>query len=168
MEKKIDGASSCEGEGVGVLFVETGDEYVILFSYRLQWEIDYTNNVCEYEALVLGLEATRKLKIEHLLVYGDAELIVKQIKKQYQSKNPRLRSYRNCAWNLIENFFSSFNIHYISRMENQQTNSLSKATVNFVPSIVLKLKYHIEMRHRPSIPNNVQHWKFFEDDKQIK
>jgi hypothetical protein len=51
----LDGASSCEGEGDGVLFVAPGDEYYIPFSYRLQWDIDYTNNVCEYEALVLGL-----------------------------------------------------------------------------------------------------------------
>jgi ribonuclease HI len=47
----------------------------------LQWEIDYTNNVCEYEALVLELEAARKLKIENIIVYGDVELIVKQIKQ---------------------------------------------------------------------------------------
>jgi hypothetical protein len=77
----FDGASSCEGEGVGVLFVAPRDEFIIPFSYRLQWDIDYTNNVCEYEALVLGLEAARKLKIENLIVYGDAELIVKQIKQ---------------------------------------------------------------------------------------
>jgi ribonuclease HI len=73
----FDGASSCEGAGARVLFVAPGDEYAIPFSYRLQWEVDYTNNVCEFEALVLGLEATRKLKIEHLIVYGDVELIVK-------------------------------------------------------------------------------------------
>jgi hypothetical protein len=78
----FDGVSSCEGAGAGVLFVAPGDEYVIPFSYRLQWEIDYTNNVCEYEALVLGLEADGKLEIEHLIVYGDVELIVKQIKQQ--------------------------------------------------------------------------------------
>jgi ribonuclease HI len=75
------GASSCEREGEGVLFVSPEDEYVIPFSYRLQWDIDYTNNVCEYEALVLGLEAARKLKIDNLIVYGDAKLILKQIKK---------------------------------------------------------------------------------------
>jgi ribonuclease HI len=115
----FDGASSWEGAGVGVLFFSPGYEYVIPFSYRLQWEIDYTNNVFEYEALVFGLEAARKQKIENLIVYGDAELIVKQIMQQYQEKHPRLRSYRNCAWDLIENFFSSFNIHNIPRMENQ-------------------------------------------------
>ena len=91
----FDGASSYEGAGAGVLFVAPGDEYVIPFSYRLQWDVDYTNNVCEYEALVLGLEVARKLKIEHLIVYGDVEFIVKQIKQKYQAKNSRLRSYRN-------------------------------------------------------------------------
>jgi hypothetical protein len=73
----FDGASSWEGAGVGVLFLAPGDEFIIPFSYRLQWDIDYTNNVYKYEALVLGLEAARKLKIENLIVYGDAKLIVK-------------------------------------------------------------------------------------------
>jgi hypothetical protein len=38
----------------------------------------------------------------------------------------------------------------------------------FVPPTFLKLKYHIEMRHKPSIPNNVQHWQVFEDDEKIR
>jgi len=103
----FDGASSCEGTGAGVLFVTPENEFVIPFSYKLQWDIDYTNNVCEYEALVLGLEAAGKMNIKNLEVYGDEELIVKQINWQYQAKHPRLRSYRKCAWDLIENFFSS-------------------------------------------------------------
>jgi ribonuclease HI len=73
--KKNDGASSWEGATVGVFFVAPGDEFIIPFSYRLQWDIDYTNNACEYEALILGLEAARKLKIENLIVYDDVELI---------------------------------------------------------------------------------------------
>jgi ribonuclease HI len=73
----FDGASSWEGVGAGVLFVAPNDEYYITFSYRLKFHIDYTNNVCEYEALILGLEAARKLKIQHLILYGDVELIVK-------------------------------------------------------------------------------------------
>lgn len=164
----FDGASSCEEAGAGVLFMAPGDEYVVPFSYKLQWNVNYTNNVCEYEALVLGLEVARKLKIEHLIVYGDAKLIVKQIKQRYQVKHPRLRSYRNCSWDLIENLFSSFNIHSISRMQNQQVDSLAKVVATFIPPTVLKLKYHIEMRHRPSIMNNIKHWQGFEDDEQIK
>jgi hypothetical protein len=45
---------------------------------------------------------------------------------------------------------------------------LSKAASTFSPPTSFKLKYHIEVRHRPSILNNIQHWQVFEDDKQIK
>jgi ribonuclease HI len=86
----FDGASSSEGVGVGVLLVAPGGKFVVPFSYRLQWDIYYTNNICEYEALILGLEAAKKLNINNLEVYGDAELIVKQINRQYLAKHPRL------------------------------------------------------------------------------
>jgi len=106
----------------------------------LQFDIDYTNNVCEYEALILGLEATRKLKKKHLIVYGDVELIVKHFRQLYQAKHPKMRSYRNCSWDLIENFFLSFNIHDIPRFHNQQADSLAKFSATFIPPTVLKLK----------------------------
>ena len=73
----FDGASSYFGARAGVLLLAPGDKFVIPFSYRLQWDIDHTNNVCEYEALVLGLEAARRMKIKNLEVFGDAELIMK-------------------------------------------------------------------------------------------
>jgi hypothetical protein len=73
----FDSASSYLGAGAGVIFVAPDNQFIIPFSYRLQWNIDHTNNVCEYEALVLGLEATRRMKIKNLEVFGDAELIVK-------------------------------------------------------------------------------------------
>ena len=31
-----------------------------------------------------------------------------------------------------------------------------------------KLKYDVEVKYRPSIPDNVKHWKVFEDDIEIK
>jgi len=113
------GTSSYLGTGAGVLLVALDNQFVIPFSYRLHWNVDHTNNVCEYEALVLGLEAARRMKIKNLKIFGDAELIVKQVNRQYQAKHPRLRSYRNCVWDLIENFFSFVKIHYIPRTENQ-------------------------------------------------
>jgi ribonuclease HI len=68
-KKKIDGASSYLGAGVGVLLIAPDDQFIIPFSYRIQWYIDCTNNVCEYEALVLGLEAARKMKIKNIEVF---------------------------------------------------------------------------------------------------
>ena len=68
----------------------------------------------------------------------------------------------------MENFFSSINIHFIPHVENLQADSLAKAASTFAPPTAFKLKYHIEVRHRPSILNNIQHWKVFEDDEQIR
>jgi hypothetical protein len=78
----FDDASSFLGVGAGALLVAPNDQFVIPFSYRLQWNVDYTNNVCEYEALVLGLEAAKRMKIKNLEVFGDTELIIKQVNRQ--------------------------------------------------------------------------------------
>jgi hypothetical protein len=68
----------------------------------------------------------------------------------------------------MEKLFSLVKVHFIPRVENQQVDSLDKEASTFVPPTTFKLKYHIEVRHRPSIPNNIQHWQVFEDDEQIK
>jgi ribonuclease HI len=164
----FDGASSYLGAGAGVLLIAPDDQFVIPFSYMLQWYIDCTNNVCEYEALVLGLEAAKKMKIKNIEVFGDAELIIKQVNRQYQAKHPRLRTYRNCVWDLVENLFTSVNFHFVPRSKNQQADALAKAASTFDPPTYFNLKYHIQMRHRPSIPDNVQHWQVFEDDEQLR
>jgi ribonuclease HI len=74
-----------------------------------------TNNVFEYEALILGLEETRKMKITKLVEFGDSELVVQQIKGYYQIRHPRMREYINQVWDLIDIFYESFNITVVSR-----------------------------------------------------
>jgi hypothetical protein len=69
---------------------------------------------------------------------------------------------------LFEIFFLSFNIRVIPRLHNQQADLLAKLENTFIPPIVLKLKYHIEMRNEPSILDNVHYRHIFEDDEQIK
>jgi hypothetical protein len=101
----FDGASSKEGAGAGVIFVSPTQETISL-SYKLEFET--TNNVVEYEALVLGLRAEKDMGIEELSVFGDAELIVHPIKNSYQTKHLRLRFYRNEVWDLVDSFFLCF------------------------------------------------------------
>jgi ribonuclease HI len=62
-------------------------------SYKLEFEA--TNNVVEYEALILGLEAVIKMQITKLVVFGDSEMVVQQIKGSYQTRHPRMRPDRN-------------------------------------------------------------------------
>jgi ribonuclease HI len=159
------GASSKEGVGAGVVFISPTQE-IISLSYKLEFET--TNNVAEYEALVLGLRATKDMMIEELAVFVDAELIVHQAKNMYQAKHPKLRTYRNEVWHLVDNFFSYFNISFVPREENTMEDFLVVSASNFIVPFPPKLKYDVEVKYRPSIPNNVKHWKVFEDDLEIK
>ena len=111
----FDGAYSREGAGAGVFFVSPTQETISL-SYKLEFET--TNNVAEYEALVLGLRAAKEMGIKEMTVFGDAELIIQQVKNVYQAKNSWLGNYRNEVWDLVDNFFLAFNISYIPREKN--------------------------------------------------
>ena len=48
----------------------------------------------EYEALVVGLKAAKNLGMKRLKVFGDSELVIKQIEGAYRVKNPSLFAYR--------------------------------------------------------------------------
>jgi ribonuclease HI len=161
----FDRASSRESDGAGVFFVSPAQETISL-SYKLEFET--TNNVAEYEALVLGLRAAKEMGIQEVAVFGDAELIVQQIRNAYQAKHPRLKSYRNELWDLIDSFFSAFNISFVPREKNTVADSLATSARNFKVPLPPKFRYDVEVKYRPSIPNNVKHWKVFEDDLEIK
>jgi ribonuclease HI len=161
----FDGASSSEGVGAGVVFMSPSQETISL-SYKLEFET--TNNVAEYEALVLGMRAANEMGIKDIEVFGDAELIIQQVINAYRAKNPRLRNYRNEVWDLIDNFFLDFNISFISRGENTSADSLAVSASFLKVPLSPMVKYDVEIKYRPSVPDNVKHWKVFEDDLEIE
>ena len=94
----FDGASSKEGSGPSVVLISPTQQKVTI-SYILQFST--TNNTTEYEALVLGMKATKDLRAEQLITFGDSELVIKQVRNNYQVKNSKLKNYRNEVWDLI-------------------------------------------------------------------
>jgi ribonuclease HI len=95
--------------------------------------------VAEFEAIILGLRAAKDMKIEEISVFGDVELIFHQVRNIYQDKNPRLRSYRNEVWHLIDNFFL-LNISFIPREENIMVDSMAALARNFRVTLPPKLR----------------------------
>jgi len=73
---RFDGSRCRQGSGAGVeLISPTGSSF--LTSQRLQFPC--TNNVAEYEALVQGLLLALQKKVRVVQVFGDSELVVKQV-----------------------------------------------------------------------------------------
>jgi len=161
----FDGACSKEGASAGVFFVSPSQETASL-SYKM--EFDATNNMEEYEALVLGMRAAKEMGIKEIAIFGDAELIIQQVRNAYRANNPQLRNYKNEVWDLIDNFFVAFNISFIPREENASANSLVVSASLLEVPLLPMVKSDVEIKYRPSMPNNVKHWKVFEDDLEIK
>ena len=69
----FDGAYSREGKGARMVIVSPEGK-VFNFAFRLEFEA--TNNVAEYEALLLGIEIAKDMGIKLLNIKGDSDLIV--------------------------------------------------------------------------------------------
>jgi ribonuclease HI len=98
---RFDGAVSREGAGAGV-WINPPDwlQNCALISLAF----DCTNNMAEYEALVLGLKDLKEMGAKKIVVHGDSELIINQVKGIYQAKHPRLRAYRIQCLTCLKNF----------------------------------------------------------------
>lgn len=87
----FDGSYTNHGSGVGILFI-TPQGDVIPKSFRINFPC--TNNMAEYEALLIGLRKVVQWKIQELQVYGDSQLIVNQVNDDYNTKDEKLMPYK--------------------------------------------------------------------------
>ena len=60
--------------------------------------------MAKYESLFLGLEILKWLGPQKILVCGDSELVIKQVEGTYQTKDVRMRAYKNRIMEMLENF----------------------------------------------------------------
>ena len=63
-----------------------------------------TNNVAEYRALISALEKAKELGAKRILIRGDSELIIKQMRGEYRVKNADLRELYDEAQFLLHQF----------------------------------------------------------------
>ena len=155
------GSTGREGEGSGIWITSPSDEGK-LYSYKLNF--DCTNNMAEYESLILGLEFLKRMNAQNIYVFGDSELVIKQVEGVYQTKDIRMRAYRNLFLDMLENF-QAYSFIVKTRDQNSIADSLAVSASLFIIPIHSTEKYQVEVHHRPAIPENITHWQVFEDDQ---
>jgi ribonuclease HI len=160
----FDGSKSQEGSGAGCILIDPKGKQNFL-SCRLEFEC--TNNTVEYEALVQGLKKAIDLNIKELKVFGDSEIIVRQVKNTIHCNSPHLRNYQQEVHRLIDNF-EAFNITVVPRTKNTLVDSLATAASILSPLEDYEAsRFAVELLYKPSVPNNISNWKVFEGDEQI-
>ena len=87
-----------------------------------------TNNQAEYHGLILGLQTAIKQNIPLIKVYGDSQLIIKQMNGEYTVKSPLLLPLHQEA-KMLEPFFVSITYDHIYRIENTRADELSNLAI---------------------------------------
>ncbi len=83
-----------------------------------------TNNQAEYEALVQALRVARDYGFDTVELRGDSELIVKQVRGEYDTNDPELREYRVTVHELLREF-DDWSLTHVPREINERADELA-------------------------------------------
>ena len=64
-----------------------------ILKYAVRLQFSATNNEVEYEALLTGLSLANALGAKNLIVQVDSQLIIGQVKGDYEAKEERMQKY---------------------------------------------------------------------------
>ncbi|XP_052489841.1 uncharacterized protein LOC128042514 [Gossypium raimondii] len=82
------------------------------------------DHVWKYEAYIMGIRVAIELKIKVLKVYGDSALVIDQLKGEWDTKDPKLISYRKMVLELMDEF-DDITFCYLPRDENLMADVLA-------------------------------------------
>ncbi|XP_043693013.1 uncharacterized protein LOC122643459 [Telopea speciosissima] len=124
----VDGSSSAQGCGAGLILTSPRGFTV---QYALWFEFQATNNGAEYEALIAGLKLAQSLMVKCITIHSDSQLIVNQVKGEYDAKESQMAQYLRRVQNLVTNF-NHFEILQVPQALNASADALSRlATLDF-------------------------------------
>jgi ribonuclease HI len=118
----FDGALNLEGAGVGVLLISPQGEQL---KYVPQIHYNASNNGAEYEALIHGLRIAVSLAIKRLLAFGDSNVVIEQVNKEWDCVKDTMDAY--CAEiRKLEGHFEGIEFQHVPRNNNVAADVLSK------------------------------------------
>jgi ribonuclease HI len=121
----FDGASKFNGKDSGAgYWVETTDTSYGGYKYLG----NATNNVAEYNGLIIGLKDAVSKKYENIIVHGDSKLVIEQINGNYRVKAEHLKPLWTEVMELIKNFKDIKFVH-IDRSLNSKADKFANTAI---------------------------------------
>jgi ribonuclease HI len=125
----FDGSARQQGGDAGVVLIDPSEDQV---KYMVHLEFKATNNMAEYEALIFGLSAALSLWIRQLLVKGDSQMIIKQVRGECSCNEPRLAAYLLNIRKLQKDFIA-LELQHVPRANNSTADELSTRASTWAP-----------------------------------
>ena len=86
----MDGSATKKVGGAGVVLISPEGETL---KYAVSLQFPVTNNKAEYEALLTRLSLEKALGAKSLIIQDDSQLIIGQVKGDYEAKEERMQKY---------------------------------------------------------------------------
>ena len=137
--------------GIGVLLISPHGDHIprsvcLAFSNRHP----ATNNIVEYEACILELETAFELRIRQIEVFGDSNLVLRQIQDEWKTRDVKLRPYHTYLELLVRRF-NDLRYTHPRKAQNHFTNALATlASMIDIPTDTIVPSLLIESRSVPA------------------
>ena len=124
----VDGAARGNPGNAGcgaVIFDESGK----LLDELCRYLGHATNNVAEYEGLLMGLERVLRLGGKRLRVQSDSQLLVRQLNGLYRVKDEKLKRLHHRALGLLRQL-EAYHIIHVGREHNRLADRLANRAID--------------------------------------
>ena len=111
---------------VGVVLISPTKE-TLKYAVRLQFPV--TNNEIEYEVLLTGLNLVKALEAKNLIVQANSQLIIGQVKGDYEVKEERMQKYMKIVKRLSQHF-DNLDFVQILRTKNAKADFLARLALS--------------------------------------
>ena len=121
----FDGATAPSNPGpstAAYVLTICGEQEPISGVRYLGWQ---TSNIAEYEAIIMGMEAALRHEVQFLRIYGDSNLVIRQVGGQWQPKMPHIKELCKRA-RALRDQFQEYRFQWVPRSDNEQADAISK------------------------------------------
>jgi ribonuclease HI len=124
-----DGSWGSFGAGAAAILVAPSK---VRTCYATRFDFSCTNNIAEYEALLLGLRKLKEMGIRRAILKTDSQVISGHVDKSCKARDPKLEKYLDTVRRL-ETSFEGFSVKNIPRGENEHADLLAKSAAQGLP-----------------------------------
>ena len=97
----MDRSSMQKRGGAGVVIASSEGD---ILKYGVQLKFPVTNNEAKYEAILMGLRIAWELGAKNALLRSDSQLVIGQVKGDFEVKETRMQRYLKLMNQLVSKF----------------------------------------------------------------
>ncbi|XP_057976008.1 uncharacterized protein LOC131163438 [Malania oleifera] len=143
----FDGATNVWGHGIGAVLISPEGKY---YPVTAKLTFPCTNNIAEYEACVLGLQAAIDRGIKKLIVKGDSALVIYQLTGKWETRDSKLIPYQEFIQEMMQEF-DTISFSHLPRESNLIPDALATLAALFKVESGIEIEpIRIRMHREPA------------------